>query len=257
MPAPRTCECMDCPKCYAREWARRRYRAKAYGQWNPHGDLAAVRTHLLELREAGMGIKAIAQAAGVGRSRISEIVAGKAQRVTHRVADALLAVTPDQRLQLPPHGVARRLQALNALGYPTRLLAAEVGTTQEVICDHLRAERKYVLAPTDRRVRDVYDRLCMTPGPSEISAKIARRNGYAPPLAWDDIDDPNEQPEGVRDGDEISRTELLTDLLDDGGDLADALRELRIGREALRVWCSRTGRLDLYAALARREKRTA
>ena len=257
MPAPRTCECMDCPKCYAREWARRRYRAKAYGQWNPHGDMAAVRAHLLELREAGMGIKAIAQAAGVGRSRVGEIITGKAQRVTHRVADALLAVTPDQRLQLPPHGVTRRLRALNALGYPTRLLAAEVGTTQEVICDHLRAERKYVLAPTDRRVRETYDRLCMTPGPSEVSAKIARRNGYAPPLAWTDIDDPDEQPTGIREGDEPDRTEVLADLIDRGADIHDALRELQIGREALRVWCSRTGRLDLYAALARRETRTA
>src|SRR5690606_27047973 len=144
------------------------------------------------------------------------------------------------------HGVGRRRRALNAIGYPTRLLAAEVGTTQEVICDHLRGERKFVLAPTDRRVRDAYDRLCMTPVPSEISAKIARRNGYAPPLAWDDIDDPNEQHEGVRDGDECDRTEVLTDLIERGADIHDALRELRIGREALRVWCSRTGRLDLY-----------
>lgn len=257
MPAPRTCECMTCPKCYAREWARRRYRARAYGTWNPHGDIEAVRAHLLDLREAGMGIKAIAQAAGVGRSRVGEIIRGDATRVTHRVAEALLTVTVDQRLQLPPHGVSRRLRALNAIGYPTRLLATEVGTTQEVICDHLRGERKFVLARTDQRVREVYARLCMTPGPSEISARLALKSGYAPPLAWDDIDDIDETPAGLRDDQVEDRGEYLTDLLERGCDLTDALRELRIGRETLRVWCSRTGRLDLYAALARREMRTA
>src|SRR5690606_711138 len=141
---------------------------KAYGQWNPHGDLAAVQAHLHELREAGMGVKAISKAANVGRTRISEIIAGRAQRVTRRLADAPLAVTPDQRLQLPTHGVARRLRALSASGYPTRLPAAEAGPTQEASCDHMRGERKYVLAPTHRRVREAYDRRCMTPGRSEI-----------------------------------------------------------------------------------------
>ncbi|WP_205859648.1 helix-turn-helix domain-containing protein, partial [Phycicoccus flavus] len=47
-----------------------------------------------------------------------------------------------------------------------------------------------------REVRDVYDRLSMTPGPSPETRGWAVKLGYAPPLAWDEdtIDDPTATP---------------------------------------------------------------
>ena len=56
------------------------------------------------------------------------------------------------------------------------------------------------------RIRDLYERLCMTRwepedpwgrGKSTLARKTAEARSWAPPLAWDDIDDPNEVPQGV------------------------------------------------------------
>jgi cobalamin biosynthesis protein CbiG len=47
------------------------------------------------------------------------------------------------------------------------------------------------------RMAALYDELSATPGPSEVAARHARERGWAPPLAWDDIDDPEDRPQGV------------------------------------------------------------
>ena len=61
-----------------------------------------------------------------------------------------------------------------------------------------RPDRGWVAAAGWRRTRDVYDRLSMTPGPSQVCRDRARARGYLPPLAWDDdsIDDPRAVPAG-------------------------------------------------------------
>lgn len=194
MPAPRTCECMTCPKCNVREWARTRYRLKAYGQWDPYADLEAVTAHVANLRANGHGVGSIATAARVSRSQVERIANRRSQRIGHAVATRILAVSVDQRGRIPAYRVARRLQALNALGYSTRHLADMLDTNQDVISDHLAGKRKWVQRRTMGAVAELYDRLSMTPGGNAASARIAAANGHRPPLAWDDIDDPDETP---------------------------------------------------------------
>lgn len=48
-----------------------------------------------------------------------------------------------------------------------------------------------------REIKDVYDQLSMTPGPSPQTKERALRRGYAPPLAWDDstIDNLHTRPQ--------------------------------------------------------------
>lgn len=98
-------------------------------------------------------------------------------------------------------GAARRIQALMALGYSYRDIGAAMGVTHDVP-RHIVVMRKYVRRSTAERVAEVYERLCMTPAPDSQRAKyartIARKNGWAPPLAWDDIDNEAEQPHGHR-----------------------------------------------------------
>lgn len=197
MPARQTCWCGTCKTCYAREWARRRYRLKAYGQWQPEerwADIAPVRQHLLDLQAAGVGADAIAKHAQVGRQTVQKIRNGTQGRVSRPVADRLLAVTSKHADKLPVWPVARRLQALNALGYTARRMATDLGFTEEVLSDLLGGKRTYVLRPTTNKVAAYYEARHMTPGGNTFSVNSARRRGYLPPLAWDDIDDPNEQP---------------------------------------------------------------
>lgn len=100
-----------------------------------------------------------------------------------------------------PTGTVRRIQALQAIGWNCR----DIGTR----CDkgdewaRLVARSKRVTTTTAFAVAQVYDELCMTVPEgvyAERTRRQAREKGYAPPLAWDDIDDPSEVPNlGGRD----------------------------------------------------------
>ena len=54
--------------------------------------------------------------------------------------------------------------------------------------------RATVTAHTARRVAVVYDQLCMKVGPSVKARQMATKRGLPSPLAWEDIDDPDESP---------------------------------------------------------------
>lgn len=93
-------------------------------------------------------------------------------------------------------GTARRLRALMAIGYTQGQLAAELGVDQSWVSKLMRNSRGRVNVDTHQRVVELYDRLSMTPGASAQAREKAHRNGWPPPLAWDDdtIDDPDAQP---------------------------------------------------------------
>lgn len=103
------------------------------------------------------------------------------------------------RGRTPIVGTQRRLRALACLGWSWTSLAAEVGVSESVIRRLSRAQYSTVNAATADRVAALYERLSMTRGPSSRAATHAARNGFAPPLAWDDtdLDDPDATP---RDG---------------------------------------------------------
>jgi DNA-binding NarL/FixJ family response regulator len=96
-------------------------------------------------------------------------------------------------------GTARRLQALAAIGWSCPDLAVELGYGSYAAVSYLqRRDRPTVLRSIAERVAAVYDRLSMTPGASVRAVRTAARNGWAPPLAWDDdeIDLPQAKPRG-------------------------------------------------------------
>lgn len=90
-------------------------------------------------------------------------------------------------------GVVRRRQALAAIGYGLPQLVPHLGVPARALGNYLR--RPHVSRATFGKWSAVYDRLCMTPGPGWMAANYARRMGWAPPLAWDDIDDPTAVPD--------------------------------------------------------------
>lgn len=93
-------------------------------------------------------------------------------------------------------GTSRRLRALIAMGYSQAHLAQLLDTHQSWVSKLVYNPRQRVNADTATKVVALYDRISMTPGPSDRARSSARRRRWAPPLAWDDdtIDDPNASP---------------------------------------------------------------
>lgn len=102
------------------------------------------------------------------------------------------------RRTVPAVGTARRLQALAAIGWSSSALAAHTGRPSPEIFSWLRRGGGRVYRTTADWIAGVYDELCMTPRPCGRTRSHALRAGWAPPLAWDDIDDPGERPKVAR-----------------------------------------------------------
>ncbi|MFF9898477.1 hypothetical protein [Streptomyces longispororuber] len=211
---------LDGCRCYTCAWARSRYdenRAKAIiaGTWQPWVDAEPVRAHLRSLQACGMGLRAIAAAAGVGRSRLQAVLTGRPERgtgpqkqVRPALAAAVLAVDPTLDNLAPstlinPAGTRRRAHALVAVGWPQQNLATALNMQPGNFGDML--ARPHVLAGRARQMRELYaERWNADPaahGATPAGITRARRHaaakGWAPPGAWDEdtIDDPAAFPE--------------------------------------------------------------
>ncbi|MFF2621214.1 hypothetical protein [Oerskovia jenensis] len=100
-------------------------------------------------------------------------------------------------------GTIRRLRALAALGWSLTDIGTRMSWSKAAV-SYLRGRNRRVLRSTAVIVAEIYDELSMSlPSPSTPTerADVARtrlhaaRAGWAPPLAWTDIDDPDEVPD--------------------------------------------------------------
>ena len=91
-------------------------------------------------------------------------------------------------------GTIRRIQGLVALGWPMHVLGERRGVTGRNL--HRLLSQTRVHRDTAANIAALYDELSMTIGPSARSRYLARNNGWAVPMAWDDdkIDDPAARP---------------------------------------------------------------
>ena len=105
-----------------------------------------------------------------------------------------------------PMIAARKVRALIALGWSTTQIGARLGVTGRQVWRISNPQSPAFERSTHDRVDAAYRAMCMTIPPEttkgeRISAVKARRhaerNGWAPPLAWDNIDNPHETPQGV------------------------------------------------------------
>ena len=168
-------------------------------------------------------------------------------------------LTTRQRRIVPTWRALRRIQALQALGWSVPAIAKEVGKNHR----HLYSLSRHptIYASTFVEIDAAYQRMLMrTPSaitPSERSSvtkakRYAARMGYVPPLAWDDIDDPDEQPRDwhYRAPD---RADAVADFAEQGLNATQAARRLHTSREALEVWCRRHGLSAEFRRMAARE----
>ncbi|TYB69676.1 hypothetical protein FXF51_05815 [Nonomuraea sp. PA05] len=199
------CRCTPCRAAKSRYDVNRR-RLMAYGRWTAYGDAGFVRAHVAGLMARGLSPTAIADLAGVHAECVLQVLNEQHVRGPLDInARSLLAVSFDldaipDRVLIDATGTRRRVQALVAIGYSLSAQCALLGRTVNNYYKVLRNPR--VFAETARAVRDLYRELSRTPAPPSRGAKLAcrraARNGWLSPLAWDDIDDPNEKPKGVR-----------------------------------------------------------
>jgi hypothetical protein len=123
------------------------------------------------------------------------------------------------------YGCHRRLQALMALGWSMRELDRRAGRGPKWMRNVLAQPTVY--SATHERVCELYEELCMTIPVARSrqeqagitrAKNIARRNGWPPPLAWDDIDNDPAPVDATPRGN-YAREELLDEydrLLTDG-----------------------------------------
>lgn len=277
------CRCAPCSKHRTATEARRR-KDKAYGRYDTGlVDVAPVRAHVLALMEYGIGYKRIAQLAGFRSSTPVRTIAwgrqdagpryGELQkRVKRETAERILAIQPTidnlgGGAKVPALGTHRRIQALVARGWSltkiSHRLDMQVGNFWRMM------QRDQVVASTHRRMVEIYEDLWDQEPPHDEwhskaaytrSMNYARKHGWLPPLAWDDIDDPTEHPEAevVKQG-RATADEVLDDvefLLDAGESPVQVAVILGRKPSALAKLAYRNGRADVanvFDAVAQRK----
>lgn len=189
------------------------------GTWNGKTDAAPIRQILADHADAGWTPAQIAYVTdltytytrtllGLGLEPAPrEVRAATARAVISLIgADRLDPRVPDEAF-IDPTGSVRRLQALRALRWPVQVLEARYNRSLRPPDD------TRVAAGYARYIRSVYEELSATPGPSARVASLAVRRGWAPPLAWEDvdIDDPRAEPLPWRGRTQRSADELVED----------------------------------------------
>lgn len=169
----------------------------------PHGfvDARAAQERLAALRAAGMSWDTLAKLTGLSDTALRKLGAWTDQgTVCLDNHQRVMAVAVPRGLVdgggwVPVVGSQRRIRALMTIGYTQAHIARECGLgTGRAVSSVLNA-RTYLSARVAKGIADAFERLHMTKGPSELIAQRARLWGWLPPLAWDDIDDPDEVPD--------------------------------------------------------------
>lgn len=208
------CRCEPCREAHYR-WRKRN---KVLG--TTLVDAQPAREHIYNLINHGWNRAEIARYANVSPGLVKWLADDNTRRRTHAdKARRILQLTPNRSgLNEPPSklGTARRIQALIAIGWRQIDLAALLGTSQAQVHCLAVARHRAIQPGTAERVAALYDELSMTHGPSRHAACRAIARGWAPPLAWDNIDDPNAIPAPTRTDKHIA-TEDIVELIDDLG----------------------------------------
>jgi hypothetical protein len=108
------------------------------------------------------------------------------------------------KLRVDKTGTVRRVRALQAAGWPLRVLAAKAGHSSVGALSFLsRASTVTVHVDTARLWARIYDELCTEDGPGDVrTARWASQRGWEPPEAWLglDMDNPAHNPAQARRG---------------------------------------------------------
>lgn len=191
------------PNCPNRSNKHRGYCTKHYAAL-PKGfvDATQCKTHFQQLRLAGYSVKTVSQLSGLHKDTLRYLGQWTdSNRVVLDTHNKIMRIPLPQGVvnrgaqDVPNVGTKRRIQALMAFGYPLTSLAEELGVTPQNVNYWLR--REYVTSETVDKVKVLFNRLQLIPGPSKRAKDAATRKGWAPPFSWDTltIDLPSSLPD--------------------------------------------------------------
>ncbi|GLP64250.1 hypothetical protein TUSST3_08700 [Streptomyces sp. TUS-ST3] len=181
-------------------------------------DAGPARAHLATLRQTHTW-QSIAAATGIAQSNLFYIADGTRATIHRDTHDAILAATPKPKpadtLHIDATGSRRRLQALMTVGHSVRYIARECRIAKDRAHDIALGLQPTVRADVAERIADAYKRLAFRPAPvnkfTSRTRNLSAARGFHGPLAWNDIDDPNEQPDTApAEAPELNRDQLAT-----------------------------------------------
>lgn len=194
---------------YRAAYAKRRSFLVKTGRWVAPTNGDEVRAHIAKVRaQNGMTLRQFATAAGIQEKWFNEVARGvRAKVVTAETRRKILSVTADT--PLPPAGLVnstgtvRRLQALAVLGWSAPMISPALGMSVDQVIRIRRGYRDEVYSSTADKVAELYRKLWLTPPPIptgrvERIRRDAVERGWKSGACWDDIDDPECKPVGMR-----------------------------------------------------------
>lgn len=148
-----------------------------------------------QLRADGWTLDQITEATGISHTTMVRFSTRDRKHTRMSIAAALhqlVGTQPPARRLVDATPYRRRLRSLQAAGFTQRELCRLVGLTQGTMSELCSGVARYVTSTTAASVSDVWNKHYAMPvkGPT----LLARRNRWPVPLAWDDIDDPAEEP---------------------------------------------------------------
>lgn len=156
--------------------------------------------HIDRLLANDWTLRQIAAESGVPVSTLRTIANGQSKVQAHRARLILdVRIVPAPVTAHPgitnPVGSMRRLQALACLGHTLDEVGAHTDLGRHRLGRIAAGRLKTIDAHVAQAIADAYRQLSQTRGDCALTLRRARERKWHGPLAWDDIDDPNCQPE--------------------------------------------------------------
>lgn len=156
----------------------------------------ALLDHLDHLVGIGMNPYMIARTAGVTATTVRNLHEGIAAACTTSIRSALIGVTPrpsKHQAHVLSYATVRRLDGLAVMGWSTGMIAEKLDVDRAWFTSVVRRS-KLVSWNRHAAVAELYSNLAMRDGGNARTKEWAKRRGFLPPLAWDDVDDFYETP---------------------------------------------------------------
>lgn len=165
--------------------------------------------HAKILVRSGMSAIDISDRAGVGKRKVQRLLNGTQPMISWVTEEAVLGVPIPQGRYMPKTdglvsslASCRRLQALAVQGFPLSYVAPQADMGKPVLMSIRSGSKDFTLVSCSVKIRLVHDELWdadplalgVPPRSVNQAKSCARRGGWLPTEAWDDIDDPDCEP---------------------------------------------------------------
>ncbi|MEC4016026.1 hypothetical protein [Streptomyces sp. H27-D2] len=206
------CDQDACREAHLRYCKRYNYDAAHNGRRTT--DVTPYAVKLQTYVDAGWSKQGLADATGVARTTVRDILCGDVSNLypeTARRLDAFQPApgTPPTAAWTDLTGTRRRIQALAVTGWPLWTTAADLGMGLSSVRRIVNESWQQTSKQTAQAVDGFYTRRSRIPGPSNLARLRALGRGWHGPLAWDDnLDDPDARPDIGEPAVELNRLQL-------------------------------------------------